>query len=40
LKYYLGCSGWSYDGWKGPFYPKDNETGMLDLLVNYEVLTP
>jgi len=23
LKYYLGCSGWSYDGWKGPFYPKD-----------------
>ena len=23
LKYYLGCSGWSYDGWKGPFYPQD-----------------
>jgi uncharacterized protein YecE (DUF72 family) len=23
LEYYLGCSGWSYDGWKGPFYPKD-----------------
>jgi uncharacterized protein YecE (DUF72 family) len=23
LKYHLGCSGWSYDGWKGPFYPKD-----------------
>jgi uncharacterized protein YecE (DUF72 family) len=21
LEYYLGCSGWSYDGWKGPFYP-------------------
>jgi uncharacterized protein YecE (DUF72 family) len=21
MKYYLGCSGWSYDGWKGPFYP-------------------
>ena len=20
MKYYLGCSGWSYDGWKGPFY--------------------
>ncbi len=19
----LGCSGWSYDGWKGPFYPTD-----------------
>ncbi|HSF49163.1 MAG TPA: DUF72 domain-containing protein [Nitrososphaeraceae archaeon] len=24
MKYYLGCSGWSYDEWKGPFYnPKD-----------------
>ena len=23
MEYYLGCSGWSYDGWKGPFYPKD-----------------
>jgi DNA polymerase IV (archaeal DinB-like DNA polymerase) len=23
LEYYLGCSGWSYDGWKGPFYPED-----------------
>jgi len=23
LEYYLGCSGWSYDGWKGPFYPQD-----------------
>ena len=24
MKYYLGCSGWSYDGWKGSFYyPKD-----------------
>jgi len=24
LKHYLGCSGWSYDGWKGSFYyPKD-----------------
>jgi uncharacterized protein YecE (DUF72 family) len=20
LEYYLGCSGWSYDEWKGPFY--------------------
>ena len=19
----MGCSGWSYDGWKGPFYPQD-----------------
>jgi uncharacterized protein YecE (DUF72 family) len=23
LEYYLGCSGWSYDGWKGSFYPED-----------------
>jgi uncharacterized protein YecE (DUF72 family) len=24
LEYYLGCSGWSYEGWKGVFYyPKD-----------------
>ena len=23
LKHYLGCSGWSYDGWKGPFYPQN-----------------
>jgi uncharacterized protein YecE (DUF72 family) len=23
LEYYLGCSGWSYDGWKGAFYPID-----------------
>jgi uncharacterized protein YecE (DUF72 family) len=21
LKYYIGCSGWSYTSWKGPFYP-------------------
>ncbi len=23
MEYYLGCSGWSYDGWKGSFYPED-----------------
>ena len=23
MEYYLGCSGWSYDGWKGPFYSKE-----------------
>ena len=23
MEYYLGCSGWSYEGWKGPFYPND-----------------
>ena len=21
-KFYLGCAGWSYDGWMGPFYPE------------------
>ena len=21
----IGCSGWSYEGWKGNFYPKDME---------------
>lgn len=23
MEIYLGCSGWSYDAWKGPFYPED-----------------
>jgi hypothetical protein len=22
LQYYIGCSGWSYTSWQGPFYPK------------------
>lgn len=22
-KVYIGTSGWTYDGWRGPFYPKD-----------------
>jgi len=22
LEYYLGCSGWNYDRWKGHFYPE------------------
>jgi uncharacterized protein YecE (DUF72 family) len=21
LQYYVGCSGWSYTSWQGPFYP-------------------
>ena len=21
LQYYVGCSGWSYSSWQGPFYP-------------------
>jgi uncharacterized protein YecE (DUF72 family) len=26
LNFYIGCSGWSYGGWKGTFYPKDMES--------------
>jgi hypothetical protein len=22
-KVYIGTSGWTYDGWRGPFYPED-----------------
>jgi uncharacterized protein YecE (DUF72 family) len=25
LQYYIGCSGWSYTSWKGPFYPTNLE---------------
>jgi uncharacterized protein YecE (DUF72 family) len=25
LQYYIGCSGWSYSSWLGPFYPKGIE---------------
>jgi uncharacterized protein YecE (DUF72 family) len=25
MEYYLGCSGWNYDEWKGRFYPEDLE---------------
>lgn len=25
MQYYIGCSGWSYTSWQGPFYPKDIE---------------
>ncbi len=24
--YYVGCSGWNYEGWKGNFYPKEIES--------------
>ncbi len=24
--YYIGCSGWNYEGWKGNFYPKNLES--------------
>ncbi|MGD9673724.1 MAG: DUF72 domain-containing protein [Candidatus Nitrosocosmicus sp.] len=26
MTFYLGCSGWSYEGWKGNFYPQRLET--------------
>jgi uncharacterized protein YecE (DUF72 family) len=31
LQYYIGCSGWSYSAWKGPFYPSnmDNSSDWL-----------
>ena len=25
LHYYVGCSGWSYSSWQGPFYPSSIE---------------
>lgn len=25
LQYYIGCSGWSYSSWQGPFYPEGIE---------------
>jgi len=25
LQYYVGCSGWSYTSWQGPFYPSNIE---------------
>jgi uncharacterized protein YecE (DUF72 family) len=31
LQYYIGCSGWSYSAWQGPFYPAniDNSSDWL-----------
>ncbi len=25
MEYYIGCSGWSYTSWEGPFYPSGTE---------------
>lgn len=25
MQYYIGCSGWSYTSWEGPFYPSGTE---------------
>lgn len=30
MQYFVGCSGWSYTSWRGPFYPSNiNNTGLL-----------
>jgi uncharacterized protein YecE (DUF72 family) len=28
LQYYIGCSGWSYSSWQGPFYPLNIENSQ------------
>jgi uncharacterized protein YecE (DUF72 family) len=28
LQYYIGCSGWSYSSWQGPFYPPNIENSQ------------
>ena len=28
MKLYVGCSGWSYTSWKGPFYPSNMENNL------------
>lgn len=33
LRYYVGCSGWSYTSWQGPFYPPTLDN--FDLLKYY-----
>jgi uncharacterized protein YecE (DUF72 family) len=35
-KIHIGCSGWHYKHWLGPFYPKDMKASeLLDFYVNY-----
>ena len=34
MHYYIGCSGWSYSAWQGPFYPA-NSTDSSDRLKYY-----
>jgi uncharacterized protein YecE (DUF72 family) len=33
LNFYIGCSGWSYSGWKGTFY--SNDIDSKDYLLYY-----
>ncbi|MDN5867114.1 MAG: DUF72 domain-containing protein [Candidatus Nitrosocosmicus sp.] len=36
MTFYLGYSGWSYEGWKGNFYPKDiNNKNYLEYYSKY-----
>jgi len=28
LQHYIGCSGWSYTSWQGPFYPSNIENKL------------
>jgi len=31
LQYYVGCTGWSYTSWQGPFYPQNlTNSGWLN----------
>ncbi len=32
--YEIGCSGWAYDSWKGPFYPLNPKDDLLKLYSN------
>ena len=35
-KYYIGCSGYSYDEWIGPFYPQGlDKSKFLDYYVRF-----
>jgi uncharacterized protein YecE (DUF72 family) len=35
LQYYIGCSGWSYSAWQGPFYPSNLDSTSSDWLPFY-----
>jgi uncharacterized protein YecE (DUF72 family) len=35
LQYYIGCSGWSYPAWQGPFYPSNLDSSSSDWLPFY-----
>jgi hypothetical protein len=39
LQYYVGCSGWSYTSWQGPFYPPtiDNSAWVQSIIHNPRV---